>query len=719
MLSCNQNMTRKFHKKYKSYHSPSMINKVVVQNIWDGMSLVSSLERNNCDVTWATRRLKSPTTRLFVQQKTNVRYLINVPGSTRSGWRQRKHQSSELQALCEGTNTAEISSFEGRIFIIGCSGSCHFGNFQLVQPVLKISSKWHHFRKGSVMRKAMSWRHHASFAGRTMACNGDEEVWKDEASGDVILPRNRGLYTKDGGCKGSGDGVALDHETEVLLSRVENVENVNKDVSTSAREGPLRCSICGLRFEYACRLKRHVRYHTGEKPYICTVCGKDFRLKHHLDRHLRIHSGEKPYECAVCGKQFRHLQARNMHLRIHNGKNPYGCRVCGTQFSCAENLNKHNCVPRIEKPYQCTICGKWYAQLQSLSVHHRIHTGVKPYQCDICGRQFTQSGSLERHGYIHDKVTPYQCSVCGKQFSSVGGLARHCRIHPGKQPYQCSMCGERFCQASGLAKHGREHNEETIGEPYQCSVCNKRFASERELSSHSAFHLPAQPYECSVCRQKFAEMDDLKTHRLLHNREKPCKCSACGKGFTNENNLRNHLRSHILEETLHQCSVCKKQFSENFTMVRHMRIHTREQSYECANCGRRFSQKNNLARHLHNHADSTVLMHRVWKLFSQNLYQACINRGYHGANFVITGAIGGAIIDNKVGIMIRLSLYSGIKLCVWFMFCRIWRYWVRPIISCLFSVIYVYFFHILCSCFSIIYERLFYADVWFAPSRYI
>ena len=133
---------------------------------------------------------------------------------------------------------------------------------------------------------------------------------------------------------------------------------------------PHVCRQCDRVFPQACRLRAHLKKHTGQRDFTCAVCGKQFALSYQLRLHNRTHTGERPYECITCGKTFARSHNLHQHLRSHRG----------------------------EKPFGCVTCGKHFTQMKTLRDHHRTHTGVKPFECSTCGRSFGRVDNLKvRH----------------------------------------------------------------------------------------------------------------------------------------------------------------------------------------------------------------------------------------------------------------------------------------------------------------------------------
>jgi len=136
---------------------------------------------------------------------------------------------------------------------------------------------------------------------------------------------------------------------------------------TRQPRGPYVCHTCNRTFPLACRLRAHIRVHSGEKDFTCAICGKQFALAYRLLLHTRIHTGEKPYECYMCEKSFARRHNLKQHLRCHTG----------------------------DKPYGCDICGKHYTQTKTLKEHMRLHTGERPFECLTCGKKFTRMDNLK------------------------------------------------------------------------------------------------------------------------------------------------------------------------------------------------------------------------------------------------------------------------------------------------------------------------------------
>ena len=45
------------------------------------------------------------------------------------------------------------------------------------------------------------------------------------------------------------------------------------------------CEVCNKKFFDNCKLKKHMRVHTGERPFSCSICDKTFVQKKDLKNH--------------------------------------------------------------------------------------------------------------------------------------------------------------------------------------------------------------------------------------------------------------------------------------------------------------------------------------------------------------------------------------------------------------------------------------------------
>lgn len=105
------------------------------------------------------------------------------------------------------------------------------------------------------------------------------------------------------------------------------------------------CPMYGKAVANRCKLRIHVRNHTGERPFKCASCGKAFAQRPALKVHEFTHSGEKPYPCleANCHRVFANASDRNKHQRTHYNMRPYVCKIpsCGKRYTDPSSLRKH------------------------------------------------------------------------------------------------------------------------------------------------------------------------------------------------------------------------------------------------------------------------------------------------------------------------------------------------------------------------------------------
>jgi len=63
-----------------------------------------------------------------------------------------------------------------------------------------------------------------------------------------------------------------------------------------------------------------------------------------LIRHDLIHTGEQPYECSVCGMKFNQSCSMRRHILTHTcvTEKPYSCSDCGVRSTQSGGLASHH-----------------------------------------------------------------------------------------------------------------------------------------------------------------------------------------------------------------------------------------------------------------------------------------------------------------------------------------------------------------------------------------
>lgn len=113
--------------------------------------------------------------------------------------------------------------------------------------------------------------------------------------------------------------------------RFTTIYNLNTHSKLHERPAENICTVpgCSASFQTKRRLENHLKIHdVCYAPYRCPYCGKPYYSSNSMNAHVRSHEHkEEEVRCqwAGCGKLFDKPCRLRAHMRSHTGDRPYSC----------------------------------------------------------------------------------------------------------------------------------------------------------------------------------------------------------------------------------------------------------------------------------------------------------------------------------------------------------------------------------------------------------
>ncbi|XP_060803186.1 zinc finger protein 497 isoform X2 [Amyelois transitella] len=260
-----------------------------------------------------------------------------------------------------------------------------------------------------------------------------------------------------------------DDDMDYQLSPVEQQSSGERPVIENVRGPSLFCQHCGVAFQRADLLRRHVA------------------AAHSYKRHDSTSSTWGEHTCDVCGETCSDALQLLAHAELHTSRPraPPSARL--KKVSRGRNNSVSSSSSR---QFPCKECGKVFGSRSSQQIHVRIHTGERPYACRFCWKAFADGGTLRKHERIHTGEKPYACAVCPRAFNQRVVLREHVRSHHsapdrrnGCPTYSCVVCEQTLLTSADLVQHLIQHCDVNTALKRQPQAGPRKYKRRRKVKA--------------------------------------------------------------------------------------------------------------------------------------------------------------------------------------------------------------------------------------------